>query len=373
MKLKRMAIVAAAAVVGPTVLMATPAMADEVQNPAITTPDAAPAADAAAKPAAEAPATPAEAAKPAAETPAPAAETPAAKPAAETPATPAADAAKPAAETPAVPAADAAKPAAQTPAPAAKAADAADAKDAAKWVADGPKLAIKDLPSSFKAGGGWQEFTLEVDNTGGKDHKDYSLAVDLMTRTKVKDGNIALEVYLPNEEGDWDWYPAESTGSDNEFFLTFGHGAIAKDDKFDIKLRLKFSKDTPTTDIALTPAGWSNAEGDESYSADNIVESKVEGKTGGNTGNTGGHTGGGHTGGGTKPNGGTSTTPIVDHNTGTGTGTTVSTGTTTNAGGQLAETGTDAATTWALGAGGVALAMGAALVAGNGRRRRVGA
>ncbi|MFD2120689.1 LPXTG cell wall anchor domain-containing protein [Streptomyces cirratus] len=75
-----------------------------------------------------------------------------------------------------------------------------------------------------------------------------------------------------------------------------------------------------------------------------------------------------------KPDGGT--TPIVDHGnpgtgTGTGTGTGGNTGTgTTNTAGQLAETGTDAATSWALGAGGVALAMGAALVAGTGRRRR---
>ncbi|GLX40222.1 hypothetical protein Sros01_62950 [Streptomyces roseochromogenus] len=380
MKLKRMAVVAAAAVVGPTVLMATPAMADEVQNPAITTPDAAPAADAAAKPAAEAPATPAEAAKPAAETPAPAAETPAAKPAAETPATPAADAAKPAAETPAVPASDAAKPAAdakpaaQTPAPAAKAADSADAKDAAKWVADGPKLAIKDLPSSFKAGGGWQEFTIEVDNTGGKDQKDYALGVDLLTRTtKFKEGYIALEVYLPNEDGTWGWVPVESHGSDGVFTLDFGHDAIAKDEKFSLKLHLKFSKDAPSTDIAVAPVGWSNVEGEEIFSESDFALSTITHAGSNNGGNNGGgNTGGNHTGGGTKPNGGTSTTPIVDHNTGTGTGT-GTTGTTTNAGGQLAETGTDAATTWALGAGGVALAMGAALVAGNGRRRRVGA
>ncbi|WP_371678358.1 hypothetical protein [Streptomyces sp. NBC_01276] len=382
MKLKRMAIVAAAAVVGPTVLMATPAMADEVQNPAITTPDAAPAADAAAKPAAEAPATPAEAAKPAAETPAPAAETPAAKPAAETPATtPAADAAKPAAETPAVPAADAAKPAAdakpaaQTPAPAAKGADAADAKDAAKWVADGPKLAIKDLPSSFKAGGGWQEFTIEVDNTGGKDQKDYALGVDLLTRTtKFKEGYIALEVYLPDEDGKWGWVPVESHGSDGVFTLDFGHDGIAKDEKFSLKLHLKFSKDAPSTDIAIAPVGWSNVEGEEIFSESDFAFSTITHAGSNNGGNNGGgHTGnGGHTGGntGTKPNGGTSTTPIVNHNGG---GTTTDTGTTTNAGGQLAETGTDAATSWALGASGVALAMGAALVAGNGRRRRVGA
>ncbi|MFD8293361.1 hypothetical protein ACFV2B_34715 [Streptomyces lavendulae] len=368
MKLKRMAIVAAAAVVGPTVLMATPAMADEVQNPAITTPDAAPAADAAAKSAAEAPATPAEAAKPAAETPA-------AKPAAETPATPAADAAKPAAETPAVPAADAAKPAAdakpaaQTPAPAAKAADAADSKDAAKWVADGPKLAVKDLPSSFKPGGGWQEFTLEVDNTGGKDLGDYSLGLNLLTRTtQFKDGYIALEVYLPDANGNWKWWPAEASGTEDAFGIDLGRGSIAKDDKFDIKLRLKFSKDAPATEFAVAPVGWSNVEGEEIFSDANFAHSEI--KSGANQG---GNTGGGHTGGGTKPNGGTSTTPIVDHNTGAGSTGTGTTGSTTNAGGQLAETGTDAATTWALGAGGVALAMGAALVAGNGRRRRVGA
>ncbi|MFK0258682.1 LPXTG cell wall anchor domain-containing protein [Streptomyces sp. NPDC090445] len=42
----------------------------------------------------------------------------------------------------------------------------------------------------------------------------------------------------------------------------------------------------------------------------------------------------------------------------------------TNVGGELAETGTDAATSWALGGAGVALAMGAALVAGTGKRRR---
>ncbi|MET9470389.1 hypothetical protein ABZY44_37505 [Streptomyces sp. NPDC006544] len=42
MKLKRIAVVAVAAVVGPTVLMVTPAMADEVKNPAVTAPDAAP-------------------------------------------------------------------------------------------------------------------------------------------------------------------------------------------------------------------------------------------------------------------------------------------------------------------------------------------
>ncbi|MFF5780048.1 hypothetical protein ACFY7Y_24305 [Streptomyces virginiae] len=62
------------------------------------------------------------------------------------------------------------------------------------------------------------------------------------------------------------------------------------------------------------------------------------------------------------PNGGTSTTPI---NSGSNTGTTA-----TPSGSALAATGADPATSWALNGAGVALAMGAALVAGTGRRRR---
>ncbi|MFJ3518986.1 hypothetical protein [Streptomyces sp. NPDC090131] len=57
--------------------------------------------------------------------------------------------------------------------------------------------------------------------------------------------------------------------------------------------------------------------------------------------------------------------PIIDGNgngNGTGTGST----TTPTTGGRLAETGADAATSWALGGAGIALAMGA----GPGRRRR---
>ncbi|MCX4691759.1 hypothetical protein [Streptomyces sp. NBC_01408] len=82
----------------------------------------------------------------------------------------------------------------------------------------------------------------------------------------------------------------------------------------------------------------------------------------------GGTPGGGTPGGGTpggnvpKPNGGTSTP-------GTGTGTSTGTGTTASGGG-LAATGSDPATTWALGGAGTALVLGAALVAGTGRHRR---
>ncbi|MFE2252956.1 hypothetical protein [Streptomyces lavendulae] len=353
MKLKRMAVVAAAAVVGPTVLMATPAMADEVQNPAITTPDAAPKDDAA--PAAE---TPAKDAKPAAEAPD-------AKPATETPA------AKPSVETPAKPAEN---PAPKTETPAANAGDQGDSADD-EWQATGPKLTVHGLPASFTAGGRSQEFTLHVDNTGGGNLKNYSIGLNLMTHTtKFKGEYVAFEAFVEDENGKWGWQPIEAEGTEEAYALYIGSGSISKNDSFDIKLRLKFSKDATLTKFGLWTVGWSNVEGETVYSDSNGARSVIEAATntgGGNTG--GGNTGGGHTGGNdTKPNGGGTTTPIVDHNTGAGsTGTGTGTGTTVNAGGELAETGTDAATTWALGAGGVALAMGAALVAGTGRRRRV--
>ncbi|MFJ9343658.1 LPXTG cell wall anchor domain-containing protein [Streptomyces sp. NPDC101733] len=373
MNLKRMAVVAAAAVVGPTVLMATPAMADEApSNPAVSTPDAAPAA--------EAPA-------PAAETPAPVVDVPVVPapvvPAPNLPASPA-----PAVDAPSpAPSVDASKPAeqpaAQTPAPGspspapAASEKPAAAKDGAKdelgdpeWQATGPKLTIKDMPANFTAGTSWKEFVLHVDNSKGEDLKDYSLGVSLLTRTtKFTEGYISLEVYLPDENGKWGWHPVDASGTEDAFGLDLGRGSIEKGDSFDIKLRLKFAKDAPATEFAIAPVGWSNVEGEEIFSDGDLAFATLQlaGNTGGNNG---GNTGGGHTGGtngggntGTKPNGGTNTTPIVDHTT--------DNGGTTHAGGELAETGTDAATSWALGAGGVALALGAALVAGTGRRRRV--
>ncbi|MFE3763865.1 hypothetical protein ACFXPI_19165 [Streptomyces sp. NPDC059104] len=339
MKLKRMAIVAAAAVVGPTVLMATPAMADEVQNPAVTTPDTAPKDDAA--PAAE---TPAKDAKPAAETPA--------APAAETPAKPA-------------PAPAPAKPAAEKPAPAPAPVD----ED--HLTATGPVLGLGGVPATFKAGGDWTNLTVNVDNSKGKAQESYVLVLAVVDEAFELDGkDVQVQMYY---QGGWHDVQVVDDEGTPVAMLTDDVEIPAK--KLSLQVRVKFNTGAPVGNIAIAVAGGSNVDenvfSDAAWAESKIVSGSTSGggNTGGNTGN-GGHTG--NTGGGTKPNGGTSTTPIVDHNTGTGsTGT--GTGTTTNAGGQLAETGADAATSWALGAGGVALAMGAALVAGNGRRRRVGA
>lgn len=337
MKLKRMAVVAAAAVVGPTVLMATPAMADEVKNPAVTTPDAAPKDDAAA-----------------AETPAPAAETPA--PVTETPAKE-----TPAAQTPAPEAPRAEAPAPVTvPGP-----EQPDMGDGDFFEhGTGPKLGLNDVPSTFKAGGEWTNFTLAVDNSQGKAQESYVLILAVAhQRAELDTGDAQVQVRFG---GQWHNVTIEDEGGVLVALLTDDLN-IPKG-TFDLQVRVKFSAGAPAGDIAIAAAGGSNA--DEAVWSDTVwAEAKiVKGGSG-----TGGHDSGGNE---TKPNGGTSTTPIVDHGTGTGTaGTGTGTGTTgnngsTQTGGQLAETGTDAATTWALGAGGVALAMGAALVAGTGRRRR---
>lgn len=331
MNLKRMAVVAAAAVVGPTVLMATPAMADEAKNTAVTTPDSAPKGDSAA---------------------------------AETPAAPAADTAKPAVETPA-PAKDA-KPAAEKPAPApAKPAPAPADEDA--FQATGPVLGLNGVPASFKAGGDWTNITVKVDNSKGKAQESYVLVLAVADEAdKLSAKDVHVQLYY---QGGWHDVQVMNDEGTPVALLTDDVEIPAK--QLSLQVRVKFNANAPTGNIAIAVAGGSNVD-EGVYSDTAWAESKIVSGAGQGGGNTGGHTGGntgGNTGGGndTKPNGGGTTTPIVDHTTGSGTGT----GTGTTAGGQLAETGADAATSWALGAGGVALAMGAALVAGTGRRRRV--
>ncbi|MGW0395667.1 hypothetical protein ACWDYJ_33320 [Streptomyces sp. NPDC003042] len=352
MKLKRMAVIAAAAVVGPTVLMATPAMADETQNTAVTTPDAAPQDDAA----------PVEETKPVAQTPAvtPAEET---KPAAETPAD------KPAAETPAVPApvAPAAPAPAPAPAPVEKPAETPvaehedeDFEGDEDFVATGPVLDLKDVPATFKAGE-WTKFSIAVDNSKNKPQESYVLVLAVVNEAgNLTKKNTQVEIFYNGA-----WHPVEIMDDGGTPVALLNEDLQIPTGKIKLDVRVKFSAGAPKGDIVIAAAGGSNT--DETVWSDTVwVESKIV--SGSNNG--GGNNGGGNTG--TKPNGGTSTTPIVD-NSNNGGNTNTGGSTNTNAGGQLAETGSDAATSWALGGAGVALAMGAALVAGNGRRRRVNA
>ncbi|MEU8777073.1 hypothetical protein [Streptomyces sp. NPDC048606] len=478
LKIQRIAVVAAAAVVGPTVLMTTPAMADEVQNPAVTTPDTAPKEDAAPAAGQDAQA-PKEQAKPEAGK----GQTGQAKPdAPKTDAPKTTEAAK-----------DQAKPGAGA------------AKD--QKAAKAPTTTLTGLPGAFKAGADWREFSLHVDNSGRPAANDYSLELVLWTLDTFgwEAGDIQAEVYAPNAAGTWGWHKVEAYGSEEVYSFSVADVDIEADEVFDLKLRMKFAQDTPTSRFSLsttaqggsadrvryeskvTPAKETAQLGPKvelkgvpktgftadgtwkplTLSVDNtgkgaydrynfemffgnpanklkakhlqvevwdgknwvagkpldldtagieferaiarnakldiqlrvkVAPDAPQGKaffvvdagydsdimsplifsytsieapgnhTGGGGQTDGGQTGGGQTGGNTgnqpKPDGGTTTTPIVNPGTGT-----TGTGTTTG-GGQLATTGSDPATTWALGGAGVALAMGAALVAGTGKRRR---
>jgi hypothetical protein len=450
-KLKRMAVVAAAAVVGPTVLMATPAMADEVQNPAVTTPDAEPKGDAAQK--ADGTAQP-----------------PAAQP--EQPGT---GSTLPQPSGPGV---------GQQPT---KAEEQPTAKD--RKAAPAPRLTLDGLPAEFKAGGDWREFSYHVDNSGRPAVDGYSLEMDLWTLDTFgwESGDIQAEVYAPDASGAWGWHAIEAYGSEEVYSLSIAEVDIEENEVFDLKLRMKFAKDTPASrfnlsttaeggraerirhtsrvtagetarqqgpkvDLRGVPEGGLRAGGDWQHltlSVDNSGQERLgrygflvslqrndrgllakhatieiwdgarwvpgqtdpSGRIAGmifdravdknavfelqfrvkvspdapvgdayfvvrvddygqirsngdfvHTSISAPGTGGDNTGNRPEPDG--VAKPIVDRTTGTtGSGTAA-------ADGELAATGTDPATSWALGGAGVALSLGAALVAGTGKRRR---
>ncbi len=460
MKLKRIAIVAAAAVVGPTVLMSTPAMADEVRNPAVTTPDVAPKDDAA-------PAT------------------------GETPGAPQPAAPQPGSGQGLQPQAPEAQP---QPQPAETAAPGKHEKNdktgtgEKQVAAAGPKMTLDGLPSGFTSGAGWSEFSLHVDNSGREAVDDYSLELVLWTLDTYgwESGDIQTEIYAPDSKGTWGWHAVEAHGSEEVYSLGLADVDVEKNEVFDLKLRMKFGKDTPPTRFSLSttaeggtadrvryeskvtgpqkeekegpklalqglPAGGFTAGGawqPFSLSVDNSGKEKID-RYGftfifDNAANSlqqrhldlevwdgerwvpseyaAGITAGtvfdravgkdakfdiklrakftqdapvgkiflvvladdhgvdninsdvvfaynsilpASTGNQPTPDGGAK--PIVDGN---GNGNGNGNGTSPTTGGQLAETGADAATSWALGGAGIALALGAALVAGTGKRRR---
>lgn len=170
--------------------------------------------------------------------------------------------------------------------------------------------------------------------------------------SQLKPEHVQVEFYGKNG-----WEPVKHSSADTGLvYFSLWHGPIAKRGALDFKVRVRFTHDAPPGDIRLRPVGSAD---DDLGSGDNHVwvKSPSEAQLSkivaadpapGDTGND------------PAPNGGSK--PIV--------GTSTSTSTSTGTGGELATTGSDPATTWALGGAGVALAMGAALVAGTGRHRR---
>ncbi|GHI85858.1 hypothetical protein [Streptomyces xanthophaeus] len=248
----------------------------------------------------------------------------------------------------------------------------------------GPALTVEGLPNGLAAGGAWQDLSIRVDNSGKPALDDFHLYLGLTRPDWVAMKGEQLKVEFYGKNG---WQRTELGYSPGHYVVNRLAGfAIPADKAFDVKLRLRFTGDTPLGYAQFRASGTPLTIGSNVKSESRPVLVQILAAAPG-TGNKPHPNGGGTTtpinntgnGNNTGPN---STTGSTGTTTGTGTATTTTggtgttgttgtgTGTTTQTGGQLASTGADAAASWALGGAGVALAMGAALVAGTGRRRR---
>ncbi|WP_031155332.1 hypothetical protein [Streptomyces xanthophaeus] len=246
----------------------------------------------------------------------------------------------------------------------------------------GPALTVEGLPNGLAAGGAWQDLSIRVDNSGKPALDDFHLYLGLTRPDWVAMKGEQLKVEFYGKNG---WQRTELGYSPGHYVVNRLAGfAIPADKAFDVKLRLRFTGDTPLGYAQFRASGTPLTIGSNVKSESRPVLVQILAAAPG-TGNKPHPNGGGTTtpinntgnGNNTGPN---STTGSTGTTTGTGTATTTTggtgttgttgTGTTAQTGGQLASTGADAAASWALGGAGVALAMGAALVAGTGRRRR---
>ncbi|MCY0946081.1 hypothetical protein [Streptomyces antarcticus] len=252
-----------------------------------------------------------------------------------------------------------------------------DGGESGPTITEGPALTVSEVPGSITAGGGWSQVSVHVDNTGKDAQKAFDLGLSLihLERAGMNRDQVQVEVYSKDENGVLGWHPTyDRIGDVDSFGYDLASGPIGGGKAFDVQVRIRVSADAPKGDLSIRV--WGSGPFDEENNS--LVQSRSKARltkivaadtnNGGSTGN-GGNTGNtGNTGNQPKPDGGV--TPI---NTGTGSGTGTGTGTGTSTaptGGELAATGADPAASWALGGAGIAVAMGTALVAGTGRRRR---
>ncbi|MEW2137244.1 hypothetical protein AB0892_11665 [Streptomyces sp. NPDC005409] len=218
---------------------------------------------------------------------------------------------------------------------------------------EGPALTVNGVPETVKAGGDWTNLSVHVDNSGKKALDGFNVGLVLARPDWVpmKGSQVKVEVLSKDKNGKAGWHEAEIRSEEEGVFLgvDLAGGPVAAGQSFDVQVRLRLTADAPLGDLRIsswgssqvgpeTPKPWA-----QSRSQSRLTKIVAADPATGDEGNQ------------PKPDGGSK--PIVDDTTG-------------HAGGELAATGADAATTWALGGAGLALAMGAALVAGTGRRRR---
>ncbi|WCD87041.1 hypothetical protein KPP03845_103409 [Streptomyces xanthophaeus] len=224
---------------------------------------------------------------------------------------------------------------------------------------EGPKVSVDGIPAGgFRAGADWQELQLHLDNAGRPDLKDFLVSARMGRGFNegpwVTPGQVKLQAY-----GADGWYDVAIDGSEEVMGGDLGEVSLGAGAKTVLKLRLRFTEDTTSGAFHLMFGGYAHTDKGEFVSSSTpslpthiLAAGTADPAAGGQNGGNGNGNGNGNQ---PKPDGGSG--PAAGQGA-------------TAGGGKLATAGADPATSWALGGAGLAVAMGAALVAGTGKRRR---
>ncbi|WP_405711668.1 hypothetical protein [Streptomyces xanthophaeus] len=298
MQFKRMAVVAAAAVAGQTLLMAAPAVAEE--PPAVTAPDAVPADADGPGGAPERPQPPQAPAKEKAKgeaqekVPEKAQDKPGGKKAAED----TAPQAEPAAAAVAAPAPAEAPAAAQVvPETVPEAAAEAPAEAAAETAEDdqgdqdtgadhllmGPEVTVQGIPADgFKADGSWTALTVTVDNSGHVAVPGYTPMLGV-SQSAGRFAPAHIQVEHRTAGGSW---TAAALVQDAESAPALGYAlgsaaAVPSGQVQTIEVRISFASDTPVVPFDLTADGRSRVGASTGSSPTSLYATRIAGAPGG--------------------------------------------------------------------------------------------
>ncbi|MFE9404101.1 hypothetical protein ACFYNY_20340 [Streptomyces sp. NPDC006530] len=256
MKLKHLAVAAAAAVTGPSLVMATPAMAQD--KPAVAVPDAAPQGETA-----------------------PSGHV--------TEATP--KAAKTEAVTPKTSPTKTSR--AQTPAPQAQPktvgtpkAPSSEAPDAPRTKADaimqGPLVTTLGIPrSGFRAGGDWTQLTVKVDNSHHRTVTDFSPRIAFHRDDKSLTGaHLQVEVRHTDASGRTVWTAAPTApGPDNSAYGSYAYGlgktTVKQDAVLSVQLRVRITAAATPGPIDISSDGVSTTGGGYNWAPSNWYTSRI--------------------------------------------------------------------------------------------------
>ncbi|MFD6828410.1 hypothetical protein CH313_14495 [Streptomyces sp. TSRI0384-2] len=280
----------------------------------------------------------------------------------------------------------------------------------------GPPVTLEGVPADgFTAGADWTELAVRADNTGLEAVEEYTLALNLVRLPGQGDWfgstQVEFEVYGPRQDGTEGWQPLDAYTAENLHAYGVGALPLAADEQREVRLRVRFAADVPSGPVALTTFGWQSDESSEEALTSeprNYVTRVREAVTEGGTDSPddgephahepgdggqpqagevsedgpgaeephpvegeqwtprpdGTGDGGSSAGGGSGVKGGAGARPATAPQAVLGMAATPL----MPAGAQLAATGGDPATTWAVGGAALTVAVGAALLV-NGRRR----